>query len=252
MAVLWQKVVNGSRYEVRAAGNSRRLYTNGVFHSQYNPRHPLTGGVWDLLMLPAFLLPAGAVRRVLVLGVGGGTVIQQLIHFVKPDVITGIEWDPVHLYVAKRFFGLPPKRVVLHQADAVAWLRRYRGPGFDLIIDDLFIGQNGDPAKAVTANAAWFHTLLRNLRTGGALVSNFVSFRALRDCAYFTHRSIERRFPAAFALRTEYAENAIGAFLRRPGSSALLRTRLQTTPGLDPRLKTGRLRYRIRRLNSDQ
>lgn len=78
MAVLWEKHVDGVRYQVRAAGRTRRFYTDGVFHSQYNPLNPVTGHVWDLLMIPAFFYATGSVGRVLVLGVGGGAVIGLL------------------------------------------------------------------------------------------------------------------------------------------------------------------------------
>ena len=81
MSIVWEQVQGGTRYQVRRAGGSLRLYTNGVLHSQYNAARPLTGSVWDLLTVPAFLLAPGAVQRVLVLGIGGGAVIQQLRRF---------------------------------------------------------------------------------------------------------------------------------------------------------------------------
>lgn len=56
MAIVWSRQLSGVHYEVRSAGNSLRLYTDGVFHSQYNPCRLITGHVWDLLMLPAFFL----------------------------------------------------------------------------------------------------------------------------------------------------------------------------------------------------
>ncbi len=127
MAVLWQKKTNGTHYEVRTAGQTHRLYTNGVFHSQFNPKRPLSGGVWDLLMLPAFFFPDLHARRILVLGVGGGTVIRLLHHFIKPTEIVGVELNPMHLRVAKRFFGVDKKVASLYQADAVEWIREYRG-----------------------------------------------------------------------------------------------------------------------------
>ncbi|WP_455217906.1 hypothetical protein, partial [Kaarinaea lacus] len=87
MAIVWHKKISGTCYEVRKAGNSIRLYTDGVFHSQYNPHRPVTGSVWDLLMLPAFFTNIDKISRVLVLGVGGGSVIQLLHRYVKPDEI---------------------------------------------------------------------------------------------------------------------------------------------------------------------
>ena len=37
MALLWEKRAAGVHYSVRNAGNTVRLYTNGVLHTQYNP-----------------------------------------------------------------------------------------------------------------------------------------------------------------------------------------------------------------------
>ncbi|MFQ5643422.1 MAG: oxidoreductase, partial [Thiogranum sp.] len=155
MSVLWARSTGGIRYEVRQAGRSLRLYTNGVLHSQYNPGRPLTGSVWDLLFLPAFFYPPGAIRRVLVLGVGGGAVIQQLRRFVQPDLIIGVELNAVHLSVARRFFALKGKGVQLIRANAVDWVQQYRGAPFDMIIDDLFGDADGEPQRAVFADRAW-------------------------------------------------------------------------------------------------
>ncbi|WP_455210375.1 spermidine synthase, partial [Kaarinaea lacus] len=145
MALLWSEQSGGTRYEVRTAGNSLRLYTDGVFHSQYNPTNPITGSVWDLLFLPAFFYPPQRIKRVLVLGVGGGAVMRQLLHFVDPDEIVGVELNATHLMLAKKYFGLRRKKITLIEDDAVQWMRHYRGDKFDMIIDDVFAEQDGSP-----------------------------------------------------------------------------------------------------------
>ncbi len=248
MAILWHKHVNGTHYEIRTAGQTRRLYTDGVFHSQFNPNRPVTGGVWDLLLLPAFFYPAGDLQRILVLGVGGGAVIRQLLHFIRPAAITGVELNSVHLYAATRFFGAARRNVVLHHADAVRWMQRYRGPKFDMIIDDLFGEADGEPVRAVQAERCWCHTLRAHLAPNGVLVANFISTLELRHSAYVMDRDLSRRFKAAFQLTTPLNENAIGAFLRMDANRCDLRNRLRATPGLNPELKTSRLSYRIRRI----
>ena len=106
MAVIWQKYVNGTKYQVRRAGLTRRLYTNDVCHSEFNPDKLVTGSIWDLLVLPAFFHTPGKIKRVLMLGVGGGASILQLHHLLQPDHITGLELDPVHLDIARRFFNV--------------------------------------------------------------------------------------------------------------------------------------------------
>jgi spermidine synthase len=251
VALLWYKQEGENRYEVRGAGNTRRLYTNGVFHSQYNPQQPLTGSVWDLLLLPAFLLPAGAVRRVLVLGVGGGAVIRQLNHFLEPERIVGVELNAVHLQVAREHFGVAGENVELHQEDARWWLKQYRGAPFDMIIDDLFSDAGGEPQRAVAVDGPWLRGLLKLLAPAGVLVCNFGSPRELRECAWFRQPAVATRLVTAFQLTTPLYENAIGAFVCRPAASAALRERLRGVAGLNPDHKSSRLNYRIRRLTRD-
>jgi len=78
MSILWETQVHDSHYSVRRAGGSVRLYTNRVFHSQWNPAVPFAGGIWDCLSLPVLHLPIAQIKRILLLGVGGGAVIRQL------------------------------------------------------------------------------------------------------------------------------------------------------------------------------
>lgn len=248
MALLWYKQDGDTRYEVRSAGNSRRLYTNGVFHSQYNPRQPVTGSVWDLLTLPAFFAPE-AMRRVLMLGVGGGAALRQLNHFLQPELMVGVELNAVHLDVAHRYFEVAAPNVELHHADALRWVRSYRGKPFDMIIDDLFSDAGGDPQRVVAADGRWFRQLGRLLAPRGVLVTNFGSQRELRQCGWFTAAPLRADYPAAFQLTTPLYENAIGAFLRYPATAAQLNRHLAAVPALDRRRRSCRLNYRMRRLS---
>lgn len=250
MAVIWQKTEGDNRYEVRQAGNSLRLYTNGVFHSQYNQKQPVTGNVWDLLMLPAFFRPQ-QIRRVLVLGVGGGAVIRQLNHFLAPDLIVGVELNPVHLEVARDHFGVAAENVELHEADAIWWLRQYRGERFDLIIEDLYSDNNGEPERVIAADGPWMRRLLKHLTPGGALVINFGSTKELKASAWFDDLPLQGKFPSAFKLTTPLYENAIGAFLRCKAESSELRTNLSRWPELDQARQSCRLNYAMRRLKAE-
>ncbi len=233
MAILWEKRKDGRLYQVRSAGRTRRLYTDGVFHSQYRPQAAQAGGIWDLLWLPALLAPPESIRRVLLLGVGGGAVIQQLHRYLQPAEIIGIERDPVHLQVARRFFGITPDRAQLVEADAVDWLGDHAGPPFDLIIDDLFGEADGEPVRAVPANPRWCATLCRQLSGHGMLVMNFISAADLRNSACLAYRKYRQVFPARLRLSLPAYENVIGAFARFPATSRDLRRRVKALPGFD-------------------
>jgi len=247
MAIIWRKKHEGSTYEIRAAGRSRRLYTNGVFHTQYNPARVVTGGIWDLLMIPAFFKPVEEVKRVLVLGVGGGSVIRQLNRFVLPKHIIGIELNPIHLYVARKYFGVDRSEAELIEADAVSWLNDYDGPPFDLIIDDLFSEEDGEPIRAVAADHKWLSLITRNLSSRGMLVMNFISSKTLKSCALFSANR-NNTYRAAFQISMPIYDNAIGIFLKFNASSTDLRMNLKAQPKLGTSLNNNNLNYSIRKL----
>lgn len=245
MAILWQKTTNSTQYEVRSAGQTRRLYTDGVFHSQFNSERAIAGGIWDLLMLPAFFHPAEDIQRVLVLGVGGGAVIHQLQRYIKPDEIIGIELNPVHIMVAKRFFGVTKQLAQLVEADAIKWLENYSGPPFDMIIDDLFGEQEGEPVRAIKANKEWFEKLNVHLSPTGLLVMNFISSNDLKNCAAVSYKKISSLFNSSFQFTLSHYDNAIGAFLKKPSTSQILRKNINKVADLK---KNKQLNFHVRKL----
>lgn len=169
-----------THYSVRRAGGSIRLYSNGVFHSQWNPDRPFAGGVWDCLSLPALYMSPSQRRRVLVLGVGGGAVIRQLQSLIEIDCLTGIELDRQHLHIARRWFGVGQPAVQLVEANAVEWVASYRGPCFDLVIDDLFGHAAGETLRSVALDERWIGELSRVSALSGMLVVNTVGGRQLK------------------------------------------------------------------------
>lgn len=248
MAILWQKHIADTHYEVRSAGRTLRLYRNHVFHSQYNPQQPLTGHVWDLLMLPAFFNQSQQIKRILVLGVGGGAVVHLFRHFLPHAEIVGVELDQQHINIARRFFKLKHKQIKLLQADAVAWMKAYKGEKFDLIVDDLFMEKNAEPVPIVKPNVTWFSALLKHLNKDGVLVKNYIERDSIKTSAGLAHQKTQARFASIFQLTSHYNENFVIAFLKKEASSQQLRKNLRQIKGLNPDHKSCRLRYRIRQL----
>jgi len=248
MAVIWQKQTASKTYEVRSAGQTRRLYTNGVFHTQYNPGRSLTGNVWDLLSLPSFFLTAAQIRRILVLGVGGGAVIQQLRGWYPHCEVIGVELDATHLYLARRFFGLRDSRVELIRDDAINWLGRYRGLPFDIIIDDLFTEKDAEPSRVIAAENKWIRQLTRQLSKHGMLVMNFISGWELRSSCFFGRTGCAPQFKQAFRLMTPLYENQIGVFLQQPSSVNIWRKHIRSHSGLQQEYAEYRDKYQVRKL----
>jgi len=248
LAILWQKRVDDTLYEVRSAGKTRRLYTNGVLHSQYNPNEVITGSVWDLLLLPALCVPEENIKRILVLGVGGGAVLHQLNTLLSPDIQIGVELSAMHVMVAQQFFSLTQPNIVLHRADAVSWLTAYQGPKFDLIIDDLYGDENGEPVRTVPLTASWTEILLSNLADDGVLVINTVSSEELNGSHLVAGGVMEEHFSSAYRFATPRCHNAVGAFFKLPTTQDVLRRRIITTPILEKAERKGLLQYTTKKL----
>jgi spermidine synthase len=226
MALLWQKEILGNRYQVRSAGRTRRIYKNGILHSQYNPTKLFTGSVWDLLSLPALLYPKDKIQRILLLGVGGGTVIHQLHHLCHYQKLSGVDLDKTHLMLARKFFLIEKShRVSLHHADAEVWLNE-KDQRYDMIIDDVFKEENGEPVRAIESNSAWMNLLFSRLDDDGVLVQNYADSRELRSSAAITDNEVKSSLKTRFRLTTRHYENNIAVFSRQQLSAGDLRQRL--------------------------
>ncbi len=247
MAILWQKKHNGDHYEVRTAGNSKRLYKNGVCHSQFNSNDLMTGSIWDLLLLPACYQGSARIKRVLVLGVGGGAVIRQLSVLFQPEQIIGVDIDGQHLEIANRFFDLDAGHIQLIEADAEAWLKHNRGR-FDLIIEDVFIEQARRPVRAIAADSDWMRLLLRNLTTNGTLVMNFAAEEEFRQSDVYRDMSVRNAFSAIYQLSMPTLDNLVLALHKGPVLHTSIHRNLCEIPQVNRALQSRKLKYRIRKL----
>lgn len=232
MALLLRDDSGGKRLEVRAAGRTRRLYVDGVLHTQYNPSQPLTGSVWDHLALSALLAPDRAIERVLVLGLGGGAVVHLLRRIVRPREIVAVELDARRIAVARDYFIVEGDDIQLVEADAREWLAAHGGPPFQLVIEDLFSEERGEPVRPFSFDESWCEALLAVLDVPGWLVVNFLPRRAL-DAAPITRQARYRqRFPAAFRFSDPRLDNAVAAFCGLPVTPRAFRRRLAQHPEL--------------------
>lgn len=213
MTTLWEHEEAGTHYSVRQSGASIRLYSNKVFHSQWNPNKPFAGGVWDCLSLPVLYRPIDSSPRILLLGVGGGASIRQLQSLTRFSEMIAVEIDVQHLDIATRWFGVNDSRVSLVHADAIDWLNNYDGPPFDLIIEDLFGHDEGEPIRACELSPLWTDLLRSHLRPQGLLVVNCVNSKELKHALYSLANS---GFRYGYRWSLQAYENAIGVLSNTP------------------------------------
>ncbi len=242
MSVLWELSEQGTHYSVRRAGNSIRLYSNGVFHSQWNPKRPFAGAVWDCLSLPCLYQTPEECQRVLLLGLGGGAGIRQIQTLIDFHYLRAIEIDPVHIRIAKRWFGIAGDNIEITEADAIKWLNNYSSAGFDLVIDDLFGHSVNEPMRAQVLNDQWVTQLSSALKPEGTLVVNCVSKSELMASLPVFARL---GFVQGYRWSLPEYDNAIGVFFRHTVSANNWIRNLEAT-SLSPDMKRA-ARWVIRR-----
>ena len=118
------------------------------------------------------------IKRVLVLGLGGGAIPSYLGRFLPDATIDTVELDPGVIDVAKKYFGIrETSRSHLYESDGRVFLNRHREP-YDLIMVDAFTGSY-IPFNLMTKE---FYQLVRDrLAPHGAAAINILPGEKLFD-----------------------------------------------------------------------
>ena len=166
-----------------------RFGRGGARQSAYNPDDP------DHLVLPytevalTALALSGEPRRILVIGLGGGTLPAFLHRHYPKAVIDAVDIDPEVVSVAKEYFGFrEDNRMRAHVADGRRFVENAREP-YDLIFLDAF-GTSAVPAHLTTKE--FLQAVRRITRPSGVVVGNlwFRRFNKLFDSMVHTYRSV--------------------------------------------------------------
>ena len=117
----------------------------------------------------------GRPRRVLMIGLGGGT-FTTLVHRALPDaVIDAVDIDPMVVAAARDYFGLrEDDRYRVHVADAAEWVARGEDT-YDFILLDAYAGEE---IPAALATETFFRAVARRLAPDGVVAINIAEMEA--------------------------------------------------------------------------
>ncbi len=216
-----------TRVRVHKLRGGMVLRIGGQYASLARPGKITTGSVWDLLAIPLLLSPHRDAPRVLLLGVGGGSVLPLIRALAPAGRVVGVELDPQVVRAARAHFGLDAHGVEIIEADAERVLRRDRRK-FDVVIDDLYFHDGERLRKPAFLPEPGLDLAAARLARGGILVTNVV-----HEAAH-AKRVLTSRFGGGLELRLDDCNNRIlfaGDTL--PGAREL-RDRLSSEPHFAP------------------
>jgi len=158
--------------DVRRTRDGLELRVDGTLASLRRPDGGVTGVVWWALAAPIVLLPPHR-RRVLLLGLAGGSVARAVRALEPQAEIVGVEHDAQVLRMAREHLGLDELNVEPVVGDALDFLRHDRSQ-YDLIVEDLFIGPSRSVRKPDWLLETGYPLFAKRRRPGGLIVSNTI------------------------------------------------------------------------------
>ena len=159
------------RVTVRERAGLTRVLTFALGpQSRMSLRDPLGAGAdyTDSMHISRLMRPT--VRRVLVIGLGGGTVPKQFVHYYPDTTVDVVEIDPMVVDVAKKYFGVQPSaRLRIHVSDGRMFLKR-SAEKWDLIVIDAYTtNRYGDTIPPYLVTREFFAEAAQKLTDGGIL-----------------------------------------------------------------------------------
>ena len=108
------------------------------------------------------------IRRVLFIGLGGGTAAKQFSRFYPDALVDVAEVDPKVVEVAQRFFAVEPgERLRIHVQDGRTFLARSQETWDLIVIDAYTTNRYGDTIPAHLTSREFFDLVASRLNDGG-------------------------------------------------------------------------------------
>ncbi len=135
-----------------------------------------------------------AAKRVLFIGLGGGSLPKQMWRDFPELQMDAVEIDKEVVTVARKYFALPDDpRIAVHVDDGRQWLQK-NDDRYDLILIDAFYA---DSIPAHLATSEFLELAKKRLTPGGAMVTNIIGAVSGEQSRLF--RSIYRTYRTQFA-----------------------------------------------------
>lgn len=164
-------------------------------------------------------------RRILILGLGGGTQAKQFLRYYPDIVVDVVEVDPLVIDIAKRLFHVEPgERLRIHLADARTFIKRTNEQWDLILVDIASTNRYGETIPAHLVTREFFQEIAQRLAPDG-IVHYHCAFHASRLMPAL-HKTLSSVFP--YVLHTTGELLASRTPLDAPREELL--ARLETSP----------------------
>ncbi|MCH8205176.1 MAG: fused MFS/spermidine synthase [Candidatus Hydrogenedentes bacterium] len=195
---------------VEDSGDTRILWFDNDQETLMSISNPWAGGFdyADFFHVPMLFDPT--IKRVLFMGLGGGTGPKSFLA-TYPDVrIEVVEIDPMVVKVARKYFNVPnDPRLRIVTADARAYIRRARGTYGAVMLDAYASGPRGGYIPYHLATKEFFQIVSDRLVNGGCLVYNVITTPNFGSALSDIRATLLTVFPIVYAFRAGTSQNTV-------------------------------------------
>lgn len=118
--------------------------------SVYDSQQILTGFYYDYFNILPYLIDPVGPKKVLIIGLCGGTIANQLSHFFPEEMeIDGVEIDPKIIQAAKDYFAIESTNTNIYNSDGRMFLQN-NAKKYDLIVVDAYAQESYIPWTLTT------------------------------------------------------------------------------------------------------
>jgi len=162
--------------DIRDHGDLRELYFAGKYLQSSMSLADNTRLMLSYTRIMAFsLLLTRQLRRILMIGVGAGSLLRFFHHHFPDCHIDAVDNSAPVLDLARGWFGLPEDdRIAVHCEDGTSFIRKSEGVKYDLILLDAFDGQG---MSAAIYDGPFLAQAANSLAKGGLVSANIWSGR---------------------------------------------------------------------------
>lgn len=236
LASVWLKA--GVVYETYSAyhhilvvdrGSIRTLSFDGSMETKMSLANPLQGHFEYTEYFHMPWLWNTNIKRVLMIGLGGGSTQRSFLHYYTNVVIDSVEIDREVVSVAKNFFQVSPSPAhQIFNEDGRTFLRRSRAT-YDLVIMDAYTTTRyGSSIPPHLTTKEFFQMVTNRLSTNGVMAFNIIGqVRGLNgDFVGALHRTMSTAFPRVYMFPARESQNVVLVATRSPEAHDAARLRL--------------------------
>jgi spermidine synthase len=152
------------------------------------------------------------IQRVLMLGLGGGSIQRAYLHHYPNVTLDTAELDPAVIAVAAKYFGITEApRHKIHSSDGRVFLRRHSAV-YDVIIVDAYTTTRYGPSLPSHLTTREFFTLAgARLGTNGVLAYNVIGRMSGGQAGLVgsLHRTMQTVFPRVYPFPASESQNVV-------------------------------------------